>query len=146
MKKLLTVTGLLFLISMQSFAYDFKPIISCRNQGVETFVVTQHQQSPDRFQLVIKDPSLKGRFAKLLELYFEGEYITDASSPEYGVFIGEQRTTSLGRGINTSRLVVHYYEDTKSAVLVGDYSVNDGYSFSAFQRETLWGCIVNPKY
>jgi hypothetical protein len=146
---LISATAIFF--STGAAAHSFKPIISCRNNGSEVLVITQDFNLPSAFQIVVKSKQNIDYFYPLFgALNSSIEFLSSANSPEWNVFVGQSRDTNYGRGHSLARLVAHYYEDSKSVVLVGDYGVyNDSGRVERFyesKRITIWGCESNPKY
>ena len=152
-----SVTGILpillsstFLFSPSAFSvsgFDFHPIITCSedHNSFNRAIVIDKDMTPSAqgaFQIVIKSQNLLRLFERCLELNGAAEYQTFAVSPAFGVFLGEIRQTSLGRGINRARLVAEHYEDTRSVVLKCDYAAGtDGNPrWFAYERVTLYGC------
>ncbi len=139
--------GSFFLSSSIVFAFNFSQIITCNEpqDSSSRAIVIDKDLTPgaqETFQIVIKSQNLLQLFERCLALGDRTEYQTYADSPAYGVFIGETRMTSLGRGKNRARLVAEHFEDTSSVVLKCDYATGaDGEPrWLAFERITLFDC------
>lgn len=139
--------GSFFLSSSIVLAFNFSPVITCNDpqDSSRRAIVIDKDLTPGAqatFQIVIKSQNLLQLFERCLELRDRAKYQTYADSPAYGVFIGETRLTSLGRGTNRARLVAEHYEDTSSVVLKCDYATGtDGEPrWLAFERITLFDC------
>lgn len=144
---------LLFSLSAFSFpGFDFRPIITCnedQNSSSRAIVIDKDMTpgAHKNFQIVIKSQNILHRLERCLELNGTAEYQTFSVSPAFGVFLGEIRQTSLGRGKNRARLVAEHYEDTRSVVLKCDYAVGTEGDprWIAHGRITLFGCETHSE-
>lgn len=97
------------------------------------------------YTISVQSSELLAQLGSCLGVDSDQYYHTQAYSPRYGVFIGETRKTSMGRGTNLARLVADHYYDTSSVVLKCDYSVGTGSSpqWFALYSLTLYNCVVH---